>query len=430
MVRVMLRYLPILEKVEFDQTSRKRSTTRTLPLSMATLPDDLVVHTMLMLSARDRHRFARVLRNGTALVQRSYPPGWLEWARALPFGVRKQVRGQLRGKPPPVPAALLGLPAALAAGTDASAFLATHPAGTPLRALSNLPGVANLRKILVNVALGDLSESRVKQVVEAGFSPTHLSMLFSPRGVKSALGNPLFDLAEFSSVAAPPDEPDGFVLDSWLLLLRKHFTALLAKASSGSTILQQIKRDYRMLEHAPLEVRANKAVVVGLIRRSDRVLLEWAAEELRGDMGLIREHLLHWGAVYRYGIQTGSTTACRRGEKDWRTGGVPMKLRGDRDVMLSVVAKRGGWLKHCSAELRRDRDVVLRAVMHGGPDVMQHASEELRADRGVVEAAVTQDWRSLKWASDELRADENMKMKADELRAEERGLMEGDDNPL
>ena len=61
---------------------------------------------------------------------------------------------------------------------------------------------------------------------------------------------------------------------------------------------------------------------------------------------------------------------------------------------------------------------------------MQHASEELRADRGVVEAAVTQDWRSLKWASDELRADESLKMRADELRAEERGLMEGDDNPL
>jgi hypothetical protein len=392
---------------------------------MASLPDDLVFHTMLILSARDRHRFARVLRNGTALVQRSYPPGWLEWARALPFGLRKEARRIVREKPPPIPAALLGFPAALAAGTDASAFLVTHPAGTPLRALGELPGVANLRKVLVYVALGEVSESRVKQVVEAGLSPAHLSMLFSPRGVKSALGNPLFDLTEFSRAASPAGAGQADLLQHLL----KHFTFLLAKASSGYALIQQIKRDFRMLEHAPLEVRANKAVVVGLIRRSKRVLLVWAAEELRGDIGLIREHLLHWGTVW----WTRSHDACLRGElrgeTDWFIGGVPMELRGDKYVMLSVVEKRGGWLAHCSDELRRDRDVVLRAVMNGGPDVMQHASEELRADRDVVTAAVNLNWRSLKWASDELRADEHMKMKADVLREDEREryLREGGD---
>ena len=73
--------------------------------------------------------------------------------------------------------------------------------------------------------------------------------------------------------------------------------------------------------------------------------------------------------------------------------------------MSAAVAQNGGVLKHASAQLRGDRDVVSVAVAQDGW-ALEYASAELRADRDVVSVAVAQGggW-ALRYASSELQAD-------------------------
>ena len=58
-------------------------------------------------------------------------------------------------------------------------------------------------------------------------------------------------------------------------------------------------------------------------------------------------------------------------------------------------------LRHASAKLRADREVVLAAVAEDGLN-LEHASAELQADRQVVQVAVQKTAGAIKFASTEL----------------------------
>ena len=97
-----------------------------------------------------------------------------------------------------------------------------------------------------------------------------------------------------------------------------------------------------------------------------------------------------------------------------RTGRLSERFRPaceHRSFMLSAVARYGCALRHASAELRADRDVVLTAVVQDGY-ALQFASAEFRADPDVVLAAVAQTGFALQYASAELRADRDLVLAA------------------
>ena len=80
------------------------------------------------------------------------------------------------------------------------------------------------------------------------------------------------------------------------------------------------------------------------------------------------------------------------------------ELRGDKEVVLAAIAKNGDVLDYASAELRADKEVVLAAVAQHGY-LLDCASAELRGDKEVVLAAVAQHGYLLEHASAELRGD-------------------------
>ena len=147
-----------------------------------------------MLPVRDRHCLARAWRGGDGYCKRSYPVGWLAFARALPWELRRYMRGLVRGRPCPIPPCLRLFPAALASGVEPEAFLASitigdlDPSqvevGTAWKQLGSLAGIGNLKKVLVRAALGIITGERVREVLAYGFQTGHVGLLFSPRGIK------------------------------------------------------------------------------------------------------------------------------------------------------------------------------------------------------------------------------------------------------
>jgi hypothetical protein len=99
------------------------------------------------------------------------------------------------------------------------------------------------------------------------------------------------------------------------------------------------------------------------------------------------------------------------------------KWAADKRVMSAAVDCAGSArvLRHASAELRADRDVVLAAVRRCG-DALRHASDRLRADREVVTAAVTQWGGALLHAAAELQGDRSIAALAGRPRAHSNDL--------
>lgn len=88
-------------------------------------------------------------------------------------------------------------------------------------------------------------------------------------------------------------------------------------------------------------------------------------------------------------------------------GKMPDDTRGDREVALAAIGRRGGSFKHASASLRADREVVLAAVEKCGL-MLEFAAELLKDDKGVALSAVQQDGLALQHAGKDLRADKDV----------------------
>jgi hypothetical protein len=70
----------------------------------------------------------------------------------------------------------------------------------------------------------------------------------------------------------------------------------------------------------------------------------------------------------------------------------------------AAVTQDGRALRHASETLQNDREIVLAAVTQDGR-ALRHASETLQNDREIVRAAVTQDGWALRHASETLKND-------------------------
>mmetsp|Transcript_13939 Transcript_13939/g.25724 ORF Transcript_13939/g.25724 Transcript_13939/m.25724 type:complete len:182 (+) Transcript_13939:2-547(+) len=88
-------------------------------------------------------------------------------------------------------------------------------------------------------------------------------------------------------------------------------------------------------------------------------------------------------------------------------------LRRERDIVLRAVNQCGDALKYAAKQFRRDEEIVFAAVSQDG-EALKYASEALRNNRRIASAAVLQYPKALRFASDSLLEDET-------FAAEERG---------
>ena len=87
------------------------------------------------------------------------------------------------------------------------------------------------------------------------------------------------------------------------------------------------------------------------------------------------------------------------------------ELRRDHEVHMKLQSEGGYYQPYATAELRGDREIVMKAISRN-PSPLKYASEELRGDREIVMKAVSKDWATLRFASEELRSDCEIVMKA------------------
>merc|ERR1711907_55754 len=84
-------------------------------------------------------------------------------------------------------------------------------------------------------------------------------------------------------------------------------------------------------------------------------------------------------------------------------------LKVDKEVVLAAVSQVGGALKFVPKLLQNDKEIVLAAVSESANSVynkaLYYASDTLKMDKDVVMAAVDTDYRSFFYASDELKDD-------------------------
>ena len=81
---------------------------------------------------------------------------------------------------------------------------------------------------------------------------------------------------------------------------------------------------------------------------------------------------------------------------------LPKWAWAERSVVLAAVGVRGLALRHASAGLQDDHEVVSRAVRAYGPS-LEYASSRLRDDRDVVTIAIRRNKSALEWASSRLQ---------------------------
>eukprot|EP00971_Amphidinium_carterae_P261307 5183925-Amphidinium_carterae.1 len=87
------------------------------------------------------------------------------------------------------------------------------------------------------------------------------------------------------------------------------------------------------------------------------------------------------------------------------------ELRGDRDLVMVAVREKGWALKFATETLRGDRGLVMEAVRKYG-SALEHAAEELRGDRDLVMEAVRETGSALQYAAEELRGDREVVLQA------------------
>jgi hypothetical protein len=78
----------------------------------------------------------------------------------------------------------------------------------------------------------------------------------------------------------------------------------------------------------------------------------------------------------------------------WELANEPEEVRSDRELGVALVDQDGNYLEHLTSELRRDPEVVQRAV-RSTPAALAYASDDLRADRdfviGLIQESLAED---------------------------------------
>ncbi len=207
----------------------------------------------------------------------------------------------------------------------------------------------------------------------------------------------------------------------------------------GNALAERIRRNWRMLQHAPNEMKSDKNLVLDAVKQSWEAL-QFAGDHLKADRqialvaveqdGLALEHVserLHtdreimllavqrtWRAL-RYAafdIAGDLEIAFIAVHQDWRAlQYLSPELCDNKELLETAVQQSGLALRYASKRLQKDHDIVLAAVRQNG-NAFSHAAIELRADRQFVLAAVWKNGAALRYVDPDLRVDKEVALAA------------------
>jgi len=201
--------------------------------------------------------------------------------------------------------------------------------------------------------------------------------------------------------------------------------------------VERVRQSWRMLQHAPLALRADRDLVLAAVQQDWRALrfatpevcadrevvraamsqdvqaFELADERLRADRKLVLEAVAKNWRVLDFvapSMLEDHEIFALALEQDWAVlEKAPPSVRSDRALILPAVRQQGHLLRHASARLQGDREVALAAVRQHGP-AMEHVAAELRRDRRFVLQAVRGNGAALRFVDPKLRDDDDVRL--------------------
>jgi hypothetical protein len=156
--------------------------------------------------------------------------------------------------------------------------------------------------------------------------------------------------------------------------MKRDRSFVLAAAHAGS----------RILEHVPADFTDDEEVMLQVIGENGFSLKD-ASERLRTDKGFILKALdmgLYYTAIE--GPLAGDRDVVLRAMQvhPHEFKEIPAVFRGDREIALAVLSRKGGYgryIEYCSEALRDDPDIVISALLDTAGN-LRYASERLKGD--------------------------------------------------
>ena len=137
------------------------------------------------------------------------------------------------------------------------------------------------------------------------------------------------------------------------------------KVTNRNLILEQVKKDWKMLQCASEELKNDKQLVLTAVKRYGWAL-QYASEELKDDKEVVLAAVQQSGQALRF---------------------AGPELKNDREIVLAAVKVDGMALGSASPELQRDKEIALATVKQAGRLGLSFVrSPELRQDPEILKA--------------------------------------------
>jgi len=165
-----------------------------------------------------------------------------------------------------------------------------------------------------------------------------------------------------------------------------------------------------IIKHISLELKDNKAIAMASFKNSDPVsnpdTLSFFSTRLRDD-----EEVVNAAIAQREYSATWASLRLRSDIRIISLGENLIPYKNDKEIVMAAVKENGKALRHASEELQADKKIIMQALKKDGRALL-FASKSLKADKEVVMEAVKQDGHSFEYASKELRSDKEVVMEA------------------
>ena len=201
----------------------------------------------------------------------------------------------------------------------------------------------------------------------------------------------------------------------------------IEKIDDKKDAISEVKKNGYNLKYLSQKFRDDKDVVLEAVKQSD-VAIEFASPWLRTDKEIVAEADKQRKAAYLDRVKQNAKNLefaehiypeIKSDEKiilnAVKQYGLALQfaapeLQDKEEIVLTAIKQDGLALKFASPRLRAQRDIVLEAVKNDKwllqyNVVLEYASTPLKNDRDIVTTAIKQNSFAFKYASDELRAD-------------------------
>ena len=182
---------------------------------------------------------------------------------------------------------------------------------------------------------------------------------------------------------------------------------MVQKPQKGVGFAEQVRKNWRMLQHAPADLRSDRKLVSDAVGQCWEAL-KFASDSLKSDKELILSAVEQDGLAVEYAsprMQQDPEIMMAAVQKTWKALRFAQPSIAD-DFSIAVVAVQQNWrsLQHLGAKLRDNKELMEMAVQQSGL-ALKYASKRLQTDNALVLQAVRQNGAAFEFAATELRAD-------------------------